>query len=231
MRRAAVKNSKQHPLRTKFVYPTDFFDRLGRLLPGTNTEKLISLISENCVKRGIQVFRVMREIEKHITPILRDDLVKASNCLGVAPFTRLEQLISKDSEIARRIMFGQVLKDRGAHRPRDYALCILILYLRKHVQRLWVRPHNAVICEFLYEQGINDKYTPDRVSKLARMDFKKMKEVYGFFLSVYEAPGTSVDSLTDLLHFVRETRRIPIDDPSSEGDLSLFPPWIDFMPQ
>jgi hypothetical protein len=231
MRRAAVKNTKKHPLRTKLVYPPDFFDRLGHLLPGPNTEKLISLISENCVRRGIQVFRVVREIEKHITPILRDDLVKASNCLGVAPFTRLEELISKDSEIARRIMFGQVLKDRGAHRPRDYALCIFIIYLRKHVQRLWVRPHNAVICDFLDEQGMSDKYTPDRISKLARMDFQKLKEIYDFFLDVYEAPGISVESLDCLLHFVRETRRIPVDDPSSDRDLSLFPPWTDFMPQ
>jgi len=223
-----MKTTKQNPLKTSRTYPTDSFDRLSNLLPGPRTEELIEKTSENIVKCGIRVYRIIREIEASLTPITEPGLKKASFDLSISK-GRLEKVLSNDPEFSRRIAFGRLC--RPNNRPPDNASYLLIIYLREHLKALLFRPHNALICDFLLEQKINDKINPARISKVAKIPHKKLKEIYEFFGNVYDAPGLSSDSLDSFLRFLHETNRVAVDEPSELRDLSLFPSWDEFMPQ
>jgi len=249
MKGIVLQPADEHPLKTSLVYPPDFFDRLSHLLPGLKTDELIKKTSENIVSCGIRVYRIIREIQGQLRPITNKDLREVSSVLLKALLRgndlpeaskefkaklpmfsfKIEMLLSKDAAFSRQIALGRLVKP--SHRPPDIALNVLIIYLREHLKAKQYRPNNALICEFLSEQGIKEGFEPYRISKLAaKINPTKLKEIYEFFQEVYESPGIWSDSLNSLLGFLHETNRVAVDKPSELRDLSLFPLWDEFMP-
>jgi len=230
-----MKASKRsHPL-TEPLYPLNSFDQLNHLEQGNATNKLILLISKNVVQCGIRVYRILRDIKKEIAPITQKDLKKICMILGWPTndhgIDYLVQRITADPKTARKVTYGDLIKPM-AYRPPNYPLYILVIYLRRHLIRIKARPHNALISDFLSEQRINDKYSPDRISKVSRMDLQRLEDIYNLFLKIYEAPGSGGDvSLDSILTFEEETRRLAVNA-SADNPMRdiVFPSWKDFMP-
>jgi len=279
-----MESIRKSYLLTSRVYPTKSFDELNKLLPGPTTDELASLISENVVRCGIRVFNVMRDIEKSITPISRRKLEQACKALGwtdtpkeIKPkrpiakeqlnelgetefqtrtqIDQLEILLRANPGLARRIE-KYYLFPREPNRPRDYPLNILILYLRSHILKVRPRPHNELICDFLAEQEIHDRFMPKEISDIVKkISVEQFEKVYRVFHEIYEAPGRIIlnepgytkgriylragdrieilsgkpTMMDDLMEFIRDTRRVVVESPSSERDCYIFPPWDIFM--
>ena len=87
-----------------------YYDQLNYLKKGPDTDKLIEQVTENVVKCGIRVYRIMRDIVKNIPPITKEQLKKAANILGYHSDQLLEYLlINPDQKTTQRIEYGQLV--------------------------------------------------------------------------------------------------------------------------
>lgn len=88
----------------------EYYTQLTHLEKGIDTDKLIELVSENIAKRGIWVYRIMRDIEKKIPPITKKALEEAAKILGYHSHQLLDLLlINPDPKTKQRIAFGQLI--------------------------------------------------------------------------------------------------------------------------
>jgi hypothetical protein len=238
-----LKLSETHFDLDSFFYSDEAFDQLSRITLEGDTQKLINMTSLNIVQCGVRVFRIMREIQRRIIPISQDDLRKAARTLRIqpqqdpdgvfptiSPGDTLRLILERDPErdpnYIRRIAMGQI--QRPNSRPVDLPLHILIFYLREHLKAKTKRPHNRIICGFLMEQDISEK-SESAITKSARKDADKMREVYEFFRDVYENPVLFTSSY--LIEGLQQLNRIAVSQPEEMRDASLFPPWQNYIPE
>jgi hypothetical protein len=88
----------------------EYYTQLTDLKKGKDTDELIELITDNVAKRGVWVYRIMRDIEKKIPPIIKKDLEKAAKILDYDSHQLLEVLlINPDRKTRQRIAFGQLI--------------------------------------------------------------------------------------------------------------------------
>ncbi|MBE9571633.1 MAG: hypothetical protein IMF11_13475 [Proteobacteria bacterium] len=113
-KRIKNKDFSHPPERFKNVEEKEiYYAQLNYLKKGPDTDKLIKLVTENVVKCGIRVYRIMRDIVKNIPPITKEQLKKASNILGYHNDQLLELfLINPDQKTAQRIEFGQLIASK-----------------------------------------------------------------------------------------------------------------------
>ena len=89
----------------------EYYTQLTHLEKGIYTKGLIDLLeSENIAKRGIWVYRIMRDIEKKIPPITKEALHEAAKILDYHSHQLLDLLlINPDPKTKQRIAFGQLI--------------------------------------------------------------------------------------------------------------------------
>lgn len=221
----------RHPLDGK-VYPSKSFDKLNHIKLGQNTEDIKNLVSESVIRCGLRVYRIMRQIDKVITPIKPQQWTALSEILE-RPIPDLRELFFEDSKMTRRLKYSEkTITPRPRHRPFDAALYILVNYLRMHMLKNKGKPHNELIADFLNEQRIDKTlFGPDRISRLARIDISSFRSIYEFYREVYAAPSLKdAKSFEDILAFINETDRIAVDRPSDRIYDLAFPPFDDFFP-
>lgn len=202
------------------------------------SEQLLEILlidPDPLLKRRLEYGRLLDSQKGGYPPFITDKSLKAASRLLGIEKDRLWKLLVRDPNL---IMGNEQPSnpndEKKMHGATDYALNILIVYLREHLRMATGKYNYGLIDGFLYEQGITDTvHEESSISRRAtRYELQVLKRFYLFFHEIFEAfpikPPKSLDQILKPLH---EMRSLAVDNPQEPHERNvLFPEWEHFLP-
>jgi hypothetical protein len=164
--RCMKKNNKNETINGHDLFDLrNGLEQLNNLEEGEETENLKEILSENLLKCGIRVFRIMSAIDK-LKPIKRDQIRRAAKILDYSfkPFSSM-LAASSNTEILRRIKLGDLF---DYSEQENEPLFEIHRLTEDEVDRLKATGKNFLAKKIRNERQACDVYLPCDEKKIKR---------------------------------------------------------------